>query len=102
MERCFLVYQAGAEKKGIEGKLLFLSICRHHEYPLSIDALKMTNFHAKPNAFFQVEMCSKRIQIAAKFITAIEFFKLLFRRYLRQVFTETGKLRGVLGGGGNK
>src|SRR5688500_18117145 len=62
----------------------------------------MSQFDAKPNAFFQVEVCGKRLQIIAEFRAAIELFKILFGRYIRGPFAEAGKLRGVLGRRGDK
>src|SRR5215203_6192607 len=47
-------------------------------------------------------MFSELFQIIPKFRAAIELFKILFRRYVWRPFAEAGKLRGVLGGCGNK
>src|SRR5918993_3801347 len=62
----------------------------------------MSQFDPKPNAFFQVEVRGKRLQIIAEFRAAIELFKILFRRYIRGPFAEAGKLCGVLGRRGDK
>jgi hypothetical protein len=62
----------------------------------------MSQFDAKLNTLFQVEVFGERLEIITEFGTPIELFKILFGRYIRGPFTEAGKLRGVLGGRGDK
>src|SRR4026207_454786 len=49
-----------------------------------------------------MEVRGKRLQVIAEFIAAIEVGKILFGRGLGCPLAEAGKLRRVLGGGGDK